>query len=347
MPGLDTALADIARQVAAQRLGRGARREQRPEPEIPHDYQTWGNLAEATAAQFPDFRNWDPRSGQPPPQSEIKKTIGLAGILGEPYDASRLNRAMSMHAGGAHPFDIWRRTQTVRWPQPYNYEQEISGPRGLTQSPLQIIRAGAQPLESIYHYPELYSRIPQIGQMPVEWRPDLQQNATAAYDYGQRRFQLGRSFFNDPDRAMEHEIQHAADDLRGLPLASGRPPVYEQLAQGHGPDLAAVIQEFNRLRTRFPHLPEEEALLRATNKAEYYSLPWEERSRLSEWRLPLSAPRAARISPYESIRNMRAREQNIGDREAAYLNYIHAPSTLSPFDFRDYALSKPIWPRTP
>jgi hypothetical protein len=71
----------VAQSLGAQRLAGGAvRGGPRPEPEVPHDYQSWGNLAEATAANYPhppeDIRQVPQWMRENP---EEVASIGMAG----------------------------------------------------------------------------------------------------------------------------------------------------------------------------------------------------------------------------------------------------------------------------
>jgi hypothetical protein len=83
LTGPEGATEEQAREVAAAHLARGAvRGGPGPEPEVPKDYQTWGNLAEATAENYPhvpqDIRGIPGYIREHP---EEISSIGMGGIV--------------------------------------------------------------------------------------------------------------------------------------------------------------------------------------------------------------------------------------------------------------------------
>jgi hypothetical protein len=108
LTGPEGATEEQAREVAAAHLARGAvRGGPGPEPEVPKDYQTWGNLAEATAGNYPhvpqDIREIPGYIREHP---EEISSIGMGGTTGAARGMaprqirSHLDDLMAQHRAG-------------------------------------------------------------------------------------------------------------------------------------------------------------------------------------------------------------------------------------------------------
>lgn len=307
-------MAEQARQAAALRMRQSTMRQQPyQQPQVPQDYQSWGNLAETTARAFPNFQNWTPGQG-PPPQSEIEKVIGLAGIMGRPYDQGRFDLARQLERQGASPGAIWQQTQTARGIGHKQWQQEIPGRGNVIGTPGDFLNNLGGPVRNVFSYPELYRHYPQIGEYPVFSHPDLPGNAGFLPAHPADPLRGGQAFFINPQRffsspqmsnsAMTHEMTHAVDELSGFPLGQGLNTIAKQIHRQKGP----AWQEYLKARQQYPGYHDD--VLRAQGLyATYARQPSEIRARLSEYRMPMSEKARRYHSQESSLAKMLEKER--------------------------------------
>lgn len=310
-------MAQQAREAAAGRLRRGAMGQQSTQPQIPYGYQTWGNLAETTAQQFPNFQGWTPGQG-PPPQSELEKTLGMAGIFLPAFRRDPLMRAQSMQAEGATPSEMWAATQTAQYPLTGRWLQEIPGVGGVMNPSLAEAIRNRQPvsptaMREVFDYPELYAEHGQYGDIGFQYLP--QQKFSGRHFPPQQTLprgmiQLGGDITNnDPRSVIHHELQHRASrglDLVGKPAASFQS---EAFTEG-----TPAYQHYLNIKQQYPHIPDNVARSMGGSLA-YRDWPDEQMSRLSQFRRDFDPSRIAREPPFTSLLRMLRGESRETNRD--------------------------------
>lgn len=326
----DDVAAQQAREAAAGRTRRAVGGQNYPQQQIPPEYQTWGNLAETTAQQYPNFQNWTPGQG-PPPISEIEKVMGMAGVMGDPYDMTRYRQFLNNERLGFSPEANWRATRTQRSPLHGEPEQESGGPRGFTAPRSQLVPGRQGQLQDIFSFPEAYQNWPRLGQTPYhigERTPQL----IAGYHPTQDYFHLTPAVFSPWQRSimdigrpasslMTHEIAHAAQAHAGRPALSVPPTQLRDYLTNYlddpgfqqTPQYRKFIDTAMYLNQRYPNMPPErkayEAFIQAYNAQAGESIPL-----TAEWRRNFSPQRLASETPAKSMEDMMARNQFISEK---------------------------------
>lgn len=293
-------MAQQARDTAAQRLRQGAIGQQQPQPQIPQDYQSWGNLAQIAAQQFPNFQNWTPGQG-PPPISEIEKVMGMAGITTLPYNMQMLEEAQRLSRAGRDAGEIWRRTQTELSPLDYNWTQEIPGAKGRFKSIAQLARETnaenpGRRLGDYINHPELFNLQPQMQDWHLIADPHRlignKASFTAGTEYNPPAIRWNPYLLTKPEEflaSMNHELQHGYNWLTNRP-------------RGLSPE------EIRRMiRFQFPGASPLD--VESTAYSHYRLQPTEQEARLSSWRGRMLPIQRQAISPYESLQHMLERER--------------------------------------
>ncbi len=157
----------------------------------------------------------------------------FVGESSKSWDRAAANKAVEMEKSGATPEDIWTATGTFRGPEG-KLRQEISDASAKFRanfdasiaSKANQYQSGIEgPIGGMYEHPELYAAYPELlrsDRMTITkqpgWMPDIAESGLHTRTFGGKgRTEIRSKSEPSALNLTTHELQHAIQDLEGLP----------------------------------------------------------------------------------------------------------------------------------
>jgi hypothetical protein len=315
-------MAEQARQQAAQNL---ARRQRQPTPrDVPQAYQSWGNLAQDWASQYPPQVSDIHQLADPNYAQQVVGMVPLqAGTLMRAKPGPMRNLANQMTKQGAPTQDIWENAKI--WASPWGSLEEIADYHAKLDPEWRNMPNQRVPLNQILEHPEFFNRFPSANKWQFRYDPTRSgygdfaranrwtipflpnEPATVGFYRGAAEPHI------NPRETMFHEMQHgvAEESKPRLPLGSSPEAQGDFIAARRGP----AWQHYQQLLQRGYPPSELETLEKAAKLRGYFEDPGELLGRLNEFRSRLSPDILSIENPGQSLENMLHQEPSMNRHE--------------------------------